>query len=198
MRIVIIMGLLVLVGFVIVAVGYSAEQAALRAEAVEARAASQTFAKTLKGQLMAAMKAEGPVGAISVCQQIAPAIAAQYSTDGLHIGRTALKLRNPANAPDAWERETLLGFQAAMEKGVAPAELERFAFFPNKNGGKTFRYMKAIPVGQPCLACHGSNLAPAVQNALDEHYPEDQATGFALGDLRGAFTVSKEITASSR
>jgi len=198
MRIVIIMGLLVLIGFVIVAVGYSAEQAALRAEAVEARAASQTFATTLKSQLMADMKVDGPVGAISVCQQIAPAIAAQYSTDGLYIGRTALKLRNPANAPDAWERETLLGFQAAMDKGVAPAALERFAFFANKNGGKTFRYMKAIPVGQPCLACHGSNLSPAVQKALGEHYPEDQATGFALGDLRGAFTVSKAIMASSR
>jgi len=193
MRIVIIMGLLVLIGFVIVAVGYSAEQAALRAEAVEARAASQTFAKTLKSQLVAAIKADGPVGAISVCQQIAPAMAAQYSTDGLHIGRTALKLRNPANAPDAWERSVMEGFAAAMDKGVDPAMLERYAFFANKNGGKTFRYMKAIPVGQPCLACHGSNLAPAVQAALREHYPDDQATGFKLGDLRGAFTVQKEM-----
>ncbi|PHS22875.1 MAG: hypothetical protein COA85_10705 [Robiginitomaculum sp.] len=198
MRMVIIMGLLVLIGFVIVAIGYSAEQAALRAEATEARAASQIFAKTLKTQLVAAIKTDGPVGAISVCQQIAPAISAQYSTHGLHIGRTALKLRNPANAPDAWERSVLEGFVAAMAKGVDPAALERYAFFSNKNGGKTFRYMKAISVGQSCLACHGRNLAPAVQDSIRQNYPEDQATGFALGDLRGAFTVQKKIAASSR
>jgi hypothetical protein len=196
MRIIIIMGLLVMGGFGLLAVGYAAEQGSLRAEADEARAASQMFAKTLKSQLITAIKAGGPKNAIPVCQQIAPAVAAQYSADGLVIGRTALRIRNPANAPDDWERDVLVGFAKAMEKGVDPKTLERFAFFPDKAGGKTFRYMKAIPVAQPCLACHGSNVSPTVQDALDEHYPDDQATGFALGDLRGAFTVRKVMPKS--
>ena len=196
MRIIIIMALLVLIGFGFLAVGYTAEQASLRAEAEKARAASQMFAKTLKSQLIAAIKAGGPKSAIPVCQQIAPAISAQYSKDGLQIGRTALKLRNPANAPDDWERSVLEGFAKAMEKGADPKTLERFAFFTSKAGGKTFRYMKAIPVGEPCLACHGSTISPAVQAALDEYYPDDQATGFALGDLRGAFTVREVMPKS--
>jgi hypothetical protein len=41
-----------------------------------------------------------------------------------------------------------------------------------------------------CLGCHGKNIAPEVQAKLDELYPEDQATGFSEGDLRGAFVIS--------
>ncbi len=193
MRVMLAAILLVLIGFVIVAVGYAAEQAALRQEAQSARQISQNFARTLKSQLVAAIKAEGPEGAIPVCQYIAPAIAKQYSADGIQIGRTALKLRNPANAPDAWERSVLEGFSTAMKKGADPQTLERFAFFPNQGGGKTFRYMKAIPVGQTCLACHGSNLSPAVKQALAEKYPDDQAVGFAPGELHGAFTISRKM-----
>jgi hypothetical protein len=39
------------------------------------------------------------------------------------------------------------------------------------------------------LACHGPEeaLQPEVRAALDQRYPEDRATGYAAGDLRGAF-----------
>ena len=52
--------------------------------------------------------------------------------------------------------------------------------------------MKAIPTGEVCLKCHGSNVAPDVKAAIGELYPEDQATGFKAGELRGAFSVSKK------
>ncbi len=196
MRAVLIAVLLVVVGFVILAVGYAAEQASLRAEAQKARTISQAFATTLKGQLVAAIKADGHTSAIAVCQQIAPQISAQYSADGLHIGRTALKLRNPANAPDEWERGVLESFQAALDKGTDIKTLERYAFFGDEAGGKTFRYMKAIPVGQPCLACHGANIASDVRAVLAARYPGDKAVDFALGDLRGAFSVQKAMQAN--
>jgi Protein of unknown function (DUF3365) len=196
-RITLIMGLLVLIGFAVLAVGYSAEQASMRRQAETARTISNQFAKTLKTQLVEAMQSGGPEHAIEVCQQIAPALATQYSAKGWQIGRTALKLRNPANAPDAWERSVLQGFREAMEKGIDPASLERFGFFADEHGRKTFRYMKAIPVGAPCLACHGSNIAPDVHAALAKRYPDDQAIDFELGDLRGAFTLSKEMSAPS-
>ncbi|MFT6919058.1 MAG: hypothetical protein ACJA2G_001693 [Cognaticolwellia sp.] len=53
------------------------------------------------------------------------------------------------------------------------------------------RYMKAIPTGGLCLACHGSKLADDVSSKVNELYPNDQATGFKLGDIRGAFTLQK-------
>jgi hypothetical protein len=40
-----------------------------------------------------------------------------------------------------------------------------------------------------CVACHGKFLAPDVAAIIEEAYPEDQATGFEVGDLRGVFWV---------
>ena len=40
-----------------------------------------------------------------------------------------------------------------------------------------------------CLACHGSEVSPEVREAIAARYPGDRATGFAVGDLRGALWV---------
>ncbi len=49
--------------------------------------------------------------------------------------------------------------------------------------------MKAIPLQEGCLGCHGSEIKPAIAAALNEKYPNDQATGYSVGDIRGAFTL---------
>ena len=49
--------------------------------------------------------------------------------------------------------------------------------------------MKAIPVGGPCVACHGATLAEPVATKLDSLYPQDKARGYNPGELRGAFTL---------
>ena len=48
----------------------------------------------------------------------------------------------------------------------------------------------ALPL---CLTCHGAALSPDVEAALAESYPEDHATGYSAGDLRGAFVVERVI-----
>ncbi|WP_425609259.1 c-type heme family protein [Thalassobacterium sedimentorum] len=42
-----------------------------------------------------------------------------------------------------------------------------------------------------CLACHGdpASIAPEVTQKIAQLYPADTATGFAVGELRGAFRV---------
>lgn len=50
--------------------------------------------------------------------------------------------------------------------------------------------MKAIPVGGPCVVCHGEQIAEPVAARLSELYPEDEARGYKPGDLRGAFTLT--------
>jgi cytochrome c553 len=62
-----------------------------------------------------------------------------------------------------------------------------------EDGHKTFRMMKAIPTAEVCTQCHGSEIAEPVAAKLDELYPEDQARGFEVGDLRGAFTLKKAL-----
>jgi hypothetical protein len=51
-------------------------------------------------------------------------------------------------------------------------------------------YVEPIRVKSMCLTCHGATLAPEVASRIAELYPEDQATGFGEGDLRGVFWVS--------
>jgi hypothetical protein len=62
-----------------------------------------------------------------------------------------------------------------------------------ENGKMVFRYMKAIPTRGICLRCHGEKIDPSLRMVLDRFYPEDQATGFEIGDVRGAFTIIKPL-----
>lgn len=160
----------------------------------EAKGLIKDFATTLQGELQAAMKAGGPTKAIEVCQDRAPAIAADLSDrSGWAVGRTSLKTRNVAeNAPDAWETKVLKAFEARKETGES-VETIAFGEVVETDGGQQFRFMKAIPTGQVCLACHGSDITPEVTAALDAAYPDDRARGYAEGDIRGAFSLSKPL-----
>ncbi|MDH3347249.1 MAG: DUF3365 domain-containing protein [Desulfobulbaceae bacterium] len=148
---------------------------------------------TLKGELVQAMKAGGPVEAISVCKEQAPGIAKTLGEKhNIHIGRTSLKTRNPQNQPDEWEAKVLASFEDRKGKGEEAAKLD-FSEVVTENGKEYFRYMKAIPTGPVCLKCHGATIKPEVTTKLDASYPEDKARGFKVGDLRGAFTVKKQL-----
>ena len=47
-------------------------------------------------------------------------------------------------------------------------------------------YLQAIPMKeQPCSVCHGTNIDPAISDAIAAAYPDDLATGFEPGELRG-------------
>ena len=168
--------------------------AADAASLATARVAVKGLGETLKTQLVAAIKAGGPITAVSVCRTIAPQIAEDQSqAHGVSVGRTALKVRNPANAPDAFERRVLEDFVRKIDAGADPAKLE-YAETVVAGGEKMVRYMKAIPTAaEPCLTCHGPNLEPALRAEILRLYPNDQATGFAAGDLRGAFTVTQRL-----
>ena len=160
-----------------------------------ARDAAAKLGSELKAQLIAAIEAEGPVGGVQVCAQIAPDIAKMVSEDtGFEVGRTSLRTRNASNMPDGWERETLLAFDEAMRHGKTADSLER-AEVVSEDGVQTLRWMKPIPTGQLCLACHGEHVDDAVLAEIAAQYPGDQATGFQPGEMRGAFTVSKVMSA---
>lgn len=163
------------------------------ADMAAARMAASALGSRLKGELTAAMQAGGPIAAIDVCHERAPQIAADVSVaEGLDVGRTASRVRNPENAPDAWERARLDAFAAAMARGEDPAGLEH-AEIVSVDGTPTFRWMKPIPMGDVCAACHGTMIDPEVEAAILARYPADEATGFEPGSLRGAFTVSKPL-----
>jgi hypothetical protein len=135
----------------------------------------------------------GPAAAMSVCKEKAPQMAkAASEKTGWAIRRVSLRNRNPKAQTDAWERSVLEEFDRRAAAGEAPATLEKYAMV-EEAGHKEFRYMKALPVQPICLACHGASdsLAPEVSERLHTLYPDDKATGYALGQIRGAMTIRK-------
>lgn len=159
----------------------------------QAQAAIKELASSLKTSLMSAMQSGGPAEAVSVCHLIAPSLAAEISKKyGMDIRRTSLKVRNPANEADEWETDVLQRFETRLSGGEAIQKLT-FSEKVESENTRHWRMMKAIPTDKVCLSCHGSKIADPVQIVLDKHYPDDLATGFKLGDIRGAFTVKKEI-----
>jgi hypothetical protein len=153
------------------------------------RAMSTELGTELKAELSKALAQSGPTGAIEVCRARAPEIAARLSRDsGAKVSRTALRVRNPSNAPDDLQRAVLEQFAADLASGQLKPPLEA-AVEINRGGSIERRYMRAIPTDALCLTCHGTELAPDVKAAIAKAYPDDQATGFATGELRGAFSV---------
>lgn len=150
-----------------------------RAESARGAELLAPFKKDLKQALVAGMQ-KGPLSAISVCKDQAPAIAESLSTEGVQMGRTSHRLRNPDNSAPEWV-DTVLQAYLGEEQGRAP----RLVTLPNDRLG----YVEPITTQPLCLACHGKSLAPDVAAHIAEAYPEDQATGFEEGDLRGVFWV---------
>ena len=165
----------------------------LAARTAASQEAIKSLAGTLKGQLSLAIADGGPVAAIEVCNLVAPEIAhAESVARGWRVGRTSLKLRNPANAPDAWEQAVLQAFEALKAAGADPKTLDH-AEIVTADGRRAFRYMKAIVTMEVCTTCHGANVTPDIAAQLDALYPEDRARGYAVGDIRGAFTVVQPL-----
>lgn len=145
---------------------------------------ASNLAQGFKTALMAALKdglADGPEQAIGACSILAPELAAEYSRDGVRIGRTSLRLRNPANAPEPW-MEPLLRDYLGTGPGAEPRSV--------RIDEDTIGYVEPLYVGKPCLACHGDPIAEPVREQIAEMYPRDDSVGFREGDFRGLLWVT--------
>ena len=132
----------------------------------------------LSARLLAAMSNGGPAKAIEVCSKLAPQLAKEVGEQHhVSIGRTAIRLRNGNNLPPAWA-EPLLKNLPTMP---VVKDLE--------NGGTGVLFPILLKV--QCLTCHGPDdkIASEIRTELARLYPNDKATGFQEGDLRGWFWV---------
>lgn len=159
-----------------------------------ARAVADAYQAQLRAELLKGLKEGAAAGAIVVCREKAPAIAAKMGAEkGCEIGRTGARVRNPQNAPDAWEAGVLAAFEAKCAQGENIIRMEHGEIVTAADGKRVFRYMKAIPMGEACQKCHGTAIDTALAAVIRQHYPQDQATGFATGSLRGAFTITQPL-----
>ena len=163
------------------------DKAELKKEAVSI---VKRFGSTLKPELKNAIKTGGPAHAIYVCSERAPAIAQSLSDDtGWYVNRVSLKPRNSQTAiPDAWETKVLQQFDQRQANGESA---EKMAFAEVVDG--KFRFMKAQGVQAVCMNCHAAEIKPETEAALREKYPLDKARGYSLGQIRGAFSLSRDL-----
>lgn len=162
----------------------SASESTDEARVAESRALADAYGAELKAALEAALANGGPMQALDVCKDKAPLIASTLSRQsGANIERVSTRYRNPASAPEPWQVAVLEQFETATNGNESLPE------YVESDAGGT-RYMKAIRIQPVCLVCHGDALSDDLRRALDEHYPHDRARYYALGDLRGAFSVS--------
>jgi len=101
---------------------------------------------------------------------------------GYTIRQVSDRYRNPKNAPDPFEAETLQKFYAdpSLKEVYASTSLE---------GEPVFRYLQPFRAEQSCLECHGDPAdAPAYIKRL---FPQekDRAYNYRIGEVRGAASV---------
>jgi len=137
------------------------------------------FKQQLKQALLEGL-AEGPDSAVAACKVEAPRITAELSADGIALGRSSHKLRNSDNVGPDWVAPILDAYVAAAED----REPRRVSLPEGRVG-----YVEPILVQPICLTCHGDVQDPVLLERIRTDYPDDRATGFELGDLRGVFWI---------
>ena len=168
----------------------------LAARTAAAQKTAMDFMREMGADLQKELAKSGPAGAVSVCSDLAPRVAGQISRQtGWKVTRIGTKVRNPLlGSPDAWEQKALMDFAERASQGE---DIDKMSFSEvvNEPAGKFFRYLKAIAMKPPCLACHGpeSQITPEVRTVLSERYPHDLATDYQLGDLRGAISIKEPL-----
>lgn len=137
----------------------------------------------LQTSLLEALTAElgrgGLLAAIRVCRDEAQAITARVAREqSIDVGRTSHRLRNPANRPRPWVERFVSEGAGKRSDEVQPRLVDL---------GDRVGLVRPIGTLERCTRCHGNEdeLLPAVREAIAEAYPEDRATGFSVGELRG-------------
>ena len=142
-----------------------------------------TVQAALLSELRRRLDVVGPAEALNSCHLAAIPVeqrAGRY--DGVAVGRTSARLRNPANAPREWVSPIVQRYAEHPK-----AKVDGFVVDLGDRVG-VLRPIREQPI---CQSCHGPErtLGPGVRALLARRYPLDQAVGFHEGDIRGWFWV---------
>lgn len=148
---------------------------------------------TLVNEVTVAVAKSGAEKAIDVCHLKALPLTGEIVAGMpriMSVKRTSLRLRNPANAPDAADTLALARVAKDIQSGILPKVLVQRIERPGTK--PEWRVYRPIGVAQQCVTCHGPRelLAPDVLARLEKRYPEDEATGYTVGQWRGLIRVS--------
>ena len=178
------------------ALAQPADDATRQAALEEGRKAATELVTGVRGELLKAIEASGPLRAIVVCKYTVPEISSALSRRyGARVTRVSLAARNPVlGGADAWEQKVLLQFDERVARGEKADGMEHHELV-QEPGGRYLRYMRALPMQPACMHCHGpvDQISESIRNQLSHDYPHDKAVGLSLGKVRGAVTYKKPL-----
>ncbi len=137
-----------------------------------AKAADKKLRQTLMGRVQEVMGSDGPVAAVDVCHEEAIPLTEDIAEEfGVAIGRVSDQRRNPDNTGEDWVWNLIDDAQGEA----------------HQRANDTFQRVTPIELADGCATCHGQqeDIPPEVAEVIDARYPDDQATGYEPGDLRG-------------
>ena len=135
----------------------------------------------LLSELLRRLDVVGPAEALNSCHLAAiPVEQGAGRHDGVEVGRTSARLRNPANAPREWASPIVQRYAENPRATVDGFVVDL---------GDRVGVLRPIREQPMCQSCHGPErtLGPGVRVLLAQRYPLDQAIGFHEGDIRGWF-----------
>ena len=148
----------------------------------QAKGAAQLAFKELSSELAKAMAKGGPPEAIPVCSDKAGSITNEVADlRGVKMVRLSHRPRNPAQRAEGEDLQAL----EALRNDPKP----RITW---QDDGGAVVHLPIVLNNPLCLQCHGGkdDIAPATREILGQLYPEDEATGFSLNDLRGVWRIT--------
>jgi hypothetical protein len=125
----------------------------------------------------------GPRSAFASCHTNATAVSWRVAhREGIATGRTSDRLRNPTNAPRPWAAPLV-----KTNAGRRARDVDGFAV----DLGTRVGVLRPIVLQPMCTACHGpgDRISTEVKQLIADRYPEDRATGFNNGEIRGWYWV---------
>lgn len=145
---------------------------------------STIMQRVLLSNLIQATKAGGPSYAVAFCNERAMSLTDSLSEKyHCRIQRISEKYRNPTNKPNKYDEDVLLRLGSSTSGEP---------LLVSENGRVV--YYKPIRIANPaCLNCHGNEgkeIAVKTLEAIRKKYPDDMATGYKEGDLRGMWKIT--------
>lgn len=146
---------------------------------------SNALLQKLGGELKSQMQASGAIGALHFCSQSALTLTDQIAKESkTSIKRVSTNYRNPVNKANA-EETALLNTWNDLVKNGQPLPSHKLV----NGSSNTIMFYKPIVINnEACLKCHG-NVEGDLAKAITAAYPEDKATGYKMGDLRGMIAI---------
>ncbi len=155
--------------------------------------ASNLLLKTLGSELKKQIETGNILQAVDFCSKQAFDLTNQINQNlekGISVKRVSMKNRSSVNLPNQDEAKIIAMFEKNNSQEPILTKVEN-----NQKGSndEVYKFYQPIKIAnEMCLKCHGTveDMPEAVRKKIHELYPQDLATGYKMGDLRGAVIVT--------